>query len=94
MAYCDYSYKFRALRRAWGGQCVWWPCGRRSGLQFAHIRPTRLVGRSRGQKKRYLDIVRNPECYVLLCRDHHALLDGFRSRVSAPAPYVGDGVPF
>ena len=44
-------------------------------LQFAHLRPTGLNGEGRGSNHRILDILRNPDCYVLLCPDCHFLLD-------------------
>lgn len=47
-------------------------------LEFAHLpgKPTGLDGRGRGVSKRYHDIKRHPESYVLVCRDCHAVLDG------------------
>lgn len=46
-------------------------CGARHAnkrpLQFAHIRPTGLNGRGRGQTQRFMDIMRNPDAYLLLC---------------------------
>jgi hypothetical protein len=50
-------------------------CGSDYMLQFAHVRPTNLVGPSRSQYRRWLDVVRNPRSYVLLCKDCHIILD-------------------
>jgi len=47
------------------------PCKKRNGLEFAHIAPTGLRGRGRGQTQRYYDIKRHPECYELLCDPCH-----------------------
>jgi hypothetical protein len=42
-------------------------CGHRQKLQFHHIKPTKLNGESRGQNKRFRDIVNHPDCYIPLC---------------------------
>lgn len=71
------------LRRIFGGRCR--RCGskrskagrgRKAGpLQFAHIKPTGLCGRGRGLQHRYFDILRNPDCYELLCNLCHVAMD-------------------
>ncbi len=42
-------------------------CGHHQKLQFHHIKPTKLNGESRGQNKRFRDIIANPDCYIPLC---------------------------
>jgi len=71
-----YRGAFRRLRKAWGGRCI--ECGKTRRLEFAHLpgKPTGIEGRGRGQPQRYHDILRYPECYVLLCEGCHKALDG------------------
>lgn len=87
----DYVEKLAALRLKWGGKCQ--DCGRRerygsyaghvqSNLQFSHVRATAIWGRGRGARERYLDVVRNPECYRLRCRKCHRAADQQAPRVS------------
>lgn len=59
--------KLAELRLARGNKCAY--CGSIVDLEFAHVhdKNTRLNGRSRGMIKRYYDIKKNPDCYVLLC---------------------------
>jgi hypothetical protein len=63
------------LRAARGNRCE--VCGRSGDdfnfelpveLQFAHLRPTALDGRGRGQTQRYRDIVAHPDAYRLVCK--------------------------
>lgn len=44
-------------------------------LEFAHIKPTGLCGRGRGLRNRYFDILRNPDCYQLMCSACHKWMD-------------------
>jgi hypothetical protein len=44
-------------------------------LEFAHIFSTSLNGQGRGQWKRTLDLLTNPEAYLLLCKNCHTKLD-------------------
>lgn len=45
-------------------------------LQFAHVAPTPCVGRGRGLRARYYDIVKhNPQAYEVMCRGCHAAFD-------------------
>ena len=44
-------------------------------LQFAHLKPTGLSGPKRGRKERLSDVLNNPDCYALLCEDHHEDFD-------------------
>lgn len=50
-------------------------CLKDYGLEFAHVKPTGVIGRGRGLSRRYLDIKQNPDCYVLACRACHKLLE-------------------
>jgi len=69
-----------------GGRCLWHtfaggdPCNavNQAELEFAHIKPTKLSEtiEGRGSWRRYNDIKNNPDCYLLLCTDHHKILDG------------------
>ena len=47
----------------------------RSNLEFAHVRETGLIGRGRGRKERYYDIVNNLDCYRLMHHDCHTYYD-------------------
>ncbi len=60
---------FDRLKQEFGDRCM--TCESEENLEFAHVFPTDLTGRSRGRKERYYDIKNNKECYVLLCRDCH-----------------------
>ena len=44
-------------------------------LEFAHLSPTDVRGRGRGQWERYLDVKRHPDRYLLLCHTHHRFMD-------------------
>ena len=46
-------------------------------LQFAHVhgKETGLKGSGRGQYYRLKDVFDHPDCYVLLCVDHHKEYD-------------------
>ncbi len=48
-------------------------CGATERLEFAHKDHTKgsLHGMGRGQAKRYLDVKKNPELYLLKCHDCH-----------------------
>lgn len=51
-------------------------CGMVDNLEFAHIMRTKLAGKGRGFNKRYLDILRHPGSYRVMCRRCHAAYDG------------------
>lgn len=68
-------YLLELLREARGGRCERCHSKRKKVLEFAHIKPTTLNGRGRGQSRRYLDIKRNPTSYRLLCKACHKLFD-------------------
>lgn len=81
----SYSDKMEQLRWDWGGDCVWSNgtiCG--GPLEFAHLpgKETGLEGKGRGMPQRYHDIKKHPDCYVLLCREHHTELDSRGGRGS------------
>ena len=44
-------------------------------LEFAHIEPTGLNGRGRGQSARVYDIKNNQDKYILLCGQCHSEFD-------------------
>lgn len=44
-------------------------------IEFAHVRSTKLKGRSRGMKQRVKDIRQFPMAYILLCKDCHYQFD-------------------
>lgn len=86
------SISMDELRRIFGGRCQ--RCntkrsrlarGRTAPLQFAHIKPTGLSGRGRGLRHRYFDIVRNPDCYALLCNRCHFVIDAGSGGLAAAA---------
>lgn len=67
---------------AWGGYCgagappgVGCGANGRTPLEFAHLRPTGLDGRSRGWERRHADVKAHPFDYCLLCRDCHREFD-------------------
>jgi hypothetical protein len=61
------------LEKLHGGACL--KCGSKERLQFAHLTPTKLKGKGRGQNERLKDIEDNPQCYVLLCTTCHREYD-------------------
>jgi hypothetical protein len=71
----EYVRRLQGLKRLCGGYCR--KCGETEQLEFAHTKPTGLKGAGRGARRRFLDVVRNPDSYELLCRKCHGELDGF-----------------
>jgi hypothetical protein len=69
-----WSKRKRQEKIAKRGSCCEF-CGNTENLQFAHIFETELNGRGRGQWKRTLDLLRNPDAYVLSCDTCHKKLD-------------------
>ena len=61
------------LRKRLGNKCT--VCATTENLEFAHTHPTSVSGRGRGSFQRYMDINRNIDKYVLLCRLCHRLED-------------------
>lgn len=57
----------------WGLKCF--VCGTSEKLEFAHINDTELRGMGRGRKERYYDVIKNPDSYVLLCKNCHKDFD-------------------
>ena len=70
-----YAQKFKELKAAWGNVCNMVDCNNTHGLEFAHVAPTPLNGRGRGQSVRYYDIKKHPERYLLICRSCHVDID-------------------
>jgi len=71
----NWSKRLQEEREKRGGKCQVDGCRVEDGLEFAHIKPTGLSGEGRGQSRRAIDIIRNPECYLLMCRPHHKKFD-------------------
>lgn len=69
-----YKRKLRELRAARGNKCE--DCGNLEGLQFHHIKPTKLSGPGRGFNRRVLDIMKHPDCYRLVCPVCHRAREG------------------
>lgn len=66
--------RWQALIEEFGGCCTF--CAQRWDLEFAHTRPTKCVGKSRGKSRRLMDILRHSDKYILLCKGCHAEFDG------------------
>lgn len=62
------------LIEEYGGACE--KCAKTYDLEFAHVKPTGVKGKGRGKSRRLFDILRNRECYRLLCFECHDELDG------------------
>ena len=100
------SVHMDALRAVFGGRCK--KCkakrsrlrfGKTAPLEFAHTKPTGLCGRSRGLKNRFIDVLRNLDCYELLCRRCHVTFDMAHwidraLAVAPPATVEEEAVPF
>ena len=68
--------KIPELRERMGGKCANPKCPNPTeNSQFAHVKRTRLKGRGRGRKERYYDVVKHPDCYILLSKDCHKKFD-------------------
>ena len=63
------------LIEAMGGACVFCRENDPTILQFAHVKPTKLKGSSRGYFNRLRDVFENRECYRLMCETHHRQFD-------------------
>ena len=61
------------LIEEYGGKCE--ECPTTENLEFAHKEDTELSGRGRGRKERVYDVIRNPDKYMLLCKDCHENYD-------------------
>lgn len=87
-----YVGRMHKLRISRGGKCE--GCGKRlrysqrgPNLQFAHVRWTGLQGRGRGLINRFLDIVRHPRHYKMVCRACHLAMDMLQP-LASPADVV------
>ena len=68
--------KIIELRELMGGKCANPRCPNSSDdLQFAHVKRTKVRGWGRGRKERYYDVVKHPDCYILLTKYCHKLFD-------------------
>ncbi len=59
----------RRLIASRGGKCE--RCGGPPPFQFHHVKPTGLNGQGRGYNRRVLDVLNNPDAYVMLCEECH-----------------------
>ncbi len=59
-------------------------CGSTWLCEFAHVKPTNLRGMGRGQKERFLDILRHLDSYTYLCKKCHERFDCGDKTVFAP----------
>jgi len=83
MSKAEYQREYRKNLRARalmaiGGMlpmCSWEDCREVDDLEFAHTKPTGLNGEGRGMERRYLDVLKNPDKYRLLCKPHHTMFD-------------------
>lgn len=62
----------------YGSKCQYPNCEETQNLEFAHITPTELNGRGRGQKERIRDIIKNPLSYVLSCNKHNDCFEAIK----------------
>jgi hypothetical protein len=66
--------KWRAfLILCYGAKCFF--CESTKKLQFAHVLPTKLSGCGRGSFERVIDVLLNPDAYILLCDKCHVKFD-------------------
>jgi len=73
-SYWKYTKRLKVrCRKLFGSSCQ--SCGATSRLHYAHVAPTSVNGKGRGLKRRYLDILKHPECYRRLCSLCHGSLD-------------------
>lgn len=70
------------LIEIFGGECQ--ECLMTVNLEFAHKTPTGLNGDSRGSFTRIYDVIKYPECYMLLCKEHHKLYDAAHPQIISP----------
>jgi hypothetical protein len=68
-----YRLKRLQLIQEFGGACQ--ECGSTEDLEFAHRTMTGVQGLGRGRNARTLDVMRNPEAYMLICKRCHLRLD-------------------
>jgi predicted restriction endonuclease len=69
-----YRRRLRAsLVEKFGGKCK--ACGATELLEFAHKQPNHIRGPGRGSQRRYSDVKRNPDNYLLLCKPCHYAFD-------------------
>jgi len=79
--------KIGIIRKFWfGGKCMYEKnnikCNCTFDLEFAHVIETELsrtkkTGRS--SFERLKDLIENPECFLLLCPNHHMIVDNRNS---------------
>lgn len=64
-----------------GSKCVF--CGSEDRLQAAHVAVTSLsrAGAGRGMKRRYKDVVQNPDAYRAMCAGCHRTFDALTGKL-------------
>lgn len=74
----DIILKVENVRSAIGDRCFHCstPGSKKNQLEFAHLQPTGLNGRSRGAHHRRLDLLKNLDKYTYLCNHCHKEFDG------------------
>lgn len=65
------------LKELCGNKCMYPDCEITDNLEFAHLKDTGLSGMSRGRKERYYNIIKNLDSYILLCEEHHKMMDDY-----------------
>jgi hypothetical protein len=73
-------YRQKLKERVWkmmGMKCRHPDCLSTDDLHLAHVDATPLsgTGSSRGMTHRFLDVLKHPHCYTILCRPHHIEFD-------------------
>jgi hypothetical protein len=78
---CDSTKWVQQMRELliidFGSRCNNPKCMGTHKLEFAHKKETKLSGRGggRGSYNRVIDVMMNPDCYILLCQKCHDLFD-------------------
>ncbi len=72
--------QLKAVRKHWfGGKCMGEECEKTINLQLAHAVPTELSKKknhARSSLERLIDVIENPESFILLCQSCHVEFDG------------------
>ena len=77
------------LRKQYGNMCN--KCGaNHCALEFAHVNPTGLNGRGRGNTRRLANILRYPASYTLLCSECHRKYDEKKRGGAVCKQFVSD----
>lgn len=63
----------KKLHSLYGNRCYF--CSATTGLEFAHVLPTKLNGKGRGRSRRLIDVKHNTDKYLLTCKKHNNLAE-------------------